>query len=104
MGNLLRRTRNSRESRKIPFGEQLDKAFKKAVAEEIEKHRLVGNSIPVFRSGKVILIPPEQIEPFSPERHKTDRSEILRLRRSRKKAREKAKQLMATVRKIAVRH
>jgi hypothetical protein len=43
---------------------ELTRIFREAVAYAIEEHRLAGKSISVFRSGKVVLIPPEQIEPL----------------------------------------
>jgi hypothetical protein len=105
MSKLLRRFKNLRESRKMTFGEQLDVVFKNAVAEAVEKHRLAGNSIPVFRSGRVILIPPEQIEPLSLKVHKKGRINfaIPRKRRYKKVARVKSSLSTATIRRSTAR-
>ena len=57
-----------KKNNKPSFGKVLDKVFQEAVEKEVEKHRLAGNSIPVFREGKTILIPPEQIKPLAEKR------------------------------------
>jgi hypothetical protein len=43
---------------------KIDMGVKKAIAEAIEKHRLLGQSISVERDGKVITIPADQIPPL----------------------------------------
>ena len=43
--------------------QKIDRGVKKAVAEAIEKHRKLGQSITIWQDGKVVTIPPEQIPP-----------------------------------------
>ena len=49
MGNLLTRKNRSGSS----FGKQAESAFKEAVADAIEEHRIAGNPIAVLRGGEV---------------------------------------------------
>ncbi len=42
------------------------KAAQIAVDRAIERHRRLGESIVVWRDGKVVVVPPEEIEPRSP--------------------------------------
>lgn len=44
-------------------GEQMEIMFGDAVEEEIERHRVAGVPIAVYRDGKVVIIPPEKIIP-----------------------------------------
>ena len=69
MGNLLTRKNRSGSS----FGKQAESAFKEAVADAIEEHRIAGNPIAVLRGGEVVLIPPEQIKPLSLKTNKATR-------------------------------
>ncbi len=51
---------------------KIDMGVKKARAEAIERHRLLGQSISVERDGKIITIPAEEIPPLkqnNPEKH-----------------------------------
>lgn len=41
---------------------QLEQGLKKAVADAIKRHKLLGQSIAVWRDGKVIVIPPNKIQ------------------------------------------
>jgi len=51
--------------RELPeLQKKIDMGVKKAIAEAIERHRLLGESISVGKDGKVITIPPEQIPPL----------------------------------------
>lgn len=43
---------------------KIDMGVKKAIAEAVEKHRLLGQSISVGKDGKVITIPAEKIPPL----------------------------------------
>jgi hypothetical protein len=43
------------------LSEKIDKGVKQAIAEAIEKHRKLGESIAVWREGKVVILPPEKI-------------------------------------------
>ena len=44
-----------------PLAIRAEEAFKKAVANAIAEHRLRGRAIAVWRDGKVILVPADQI-------------------------------------------
>jgi hypothetical protein len=45
----------------IPLDIMAEKALKEAVAEAIAEHKLRGHPIVVWRDGKVVSIPPEEI-------------------------------------------
>ncbi len=47
--------------------QKIDRGVKKAIAEAIEKHRKLGQSISIWQDGKVVTIPAEQIPPWVPE-------------------------------------
>jgi hypothetical protein len=44
-----------------------EEAFRKAVAEAIANHRRNGVPIAIWRNGKVVRIPPDQIEVREPQ-------------------------------------
>jgi hypothetical protein len=44
-----------------------EEAFRKAVAEVIAEHRRNGVPIAIWRNGKVVIIPPDQIEVREPQ-------------------------------------
>jgi hypothetical protein len=46
------------------LSERIDKGVKKAIAEAIEKHRKLGESIAISPKGKVIILSPEEIPPL----------------------------------------
>jgi hypothetical protein len=46
----------------IPIGIRAEKALKKAVTDAIADHKRSGNSIVIWRNGKVVKIPADQIE------------------------------------------
>jgi len=47
---------------KVPMAVRAEEAFKKAVANAIAEHKRAGHSIAIWRDGKVVHIPPDQIE------------------------------------------
>jgi hypothetical protein len=47
---------------KVPMAVRAEEAFKKAVASAIAEHKKAGHSIAIWRDGKVVHIPPDQIE------------------------------------------
>ena len=49
-----------------------DRAVRKAVREAILRHKLLGNPIAVGIDGKVVWIPPEEIEVPPPEEDPSD--------------------------------
>ena len=46
----------------IPIGIRAEEALKKAVADTIADHKRFGDSIVIWRDGKVVKIPADQIE------------------------------------------
>lgn len=48
--------------RKIPLAVQAEKAFREAVANAITEHKRAGVPITIWQDGKVVQIPPDQIE------------------------------------------
>ncbi len=44
----------------IPLGERAEMAMKEAVAEAIAEHHRAGRSVPIWRDGRVVMLPPEQ--------------------------------------------
>ena len=46
----------------IPIGIRAEEALRKAVAGAIEDHKRCGDSIAIWRDGKVVKIPADQIE------------------------------------------
>ena len=55
------RTVNKVELKDIPLDVRAEMALKEAVAEAIAEHKRMGRSIAVWRDGKVVTIPPEEI-------------------------------------------
>jgi hypothetical protein len=52
--------------------ELVDALVDEAIALAIEEHRRLGNPIAVWRDGKVVWIPPEEIPPYTPPSSDTD--------------------------------
>ena len=46
---------------------EIDNAITEAVARAIEEHRRLGHSIAIWRDGKVVIVPPEEIPPYTPQ-------------------------------------
>lgn len=44
--------------------QKIDKGVQKAIAEAIEKHRKLGESIAVWQNEEVVILPPEKIPPI----------------------------------------
>jgi len=55
-------TKEKKKNSDIPIGARAVEAMKRAVAEALADHKRAGDPIFVWRNGKVIEIPPEQIE------------------------------------------
>ncbi len=49
------------------FERKVDAGIKAAIAEAIEEHRRMGRSISIWRDGKVVNIPPDEIRPLRDE-------------------------------------
>jgi len=47
--------------RDLPLKVKAERALKEAVAEALAEHKRQGNPIAVWRDGKVVRIPPEEI-------------------------------------------
>jgi hypothetical protein len=47
--------------KKLPFEDQVDRALKEAVAEALAEHKAKGNPIAIWRDGKSVWIPPDEI-------------------------------------------
>ncbi len=45
----------------IELGDRIDRAFTKAVENALLEHKRAGNTVAVWRGGKVVLIQPEEI-------------------------------------------
>ena len=43
-------------------GTLIDEALKKAVAQALRMHKLMGNPVAEWRDGKVVWVPPEEIK------------------------------------------
>ncbi len=54
------------------LSEKIDKGVQKAIAEAIEKHRKLGESIAVWQDGKVVILPPEKIPTLETNRETHD--------------------------------
>ena len=52
---------NKKELKDVPLDVRAEMALKEAVAEAIAEHKRMGRSIAVWRDGKVVKIPPEEI-------------------------------------------
>ena len=52
---------NKEELKDIPLDVRAEMALKEAVAEAIAEHKRMGRSIVVWKDGKVVTIPPEEI-------------------------------------------
>jgi hypothetical protein len=43
-------------------GKQVEAAMNRSIREALRRHKLLGESIAVSRDGKVVIVPPEEIE------------------------------------------
>lgn len=55
------RAANKIEIENLPLETKAEMALKEAVAEALAEHKLRGHPIVVWRDGKVVTIPPEEI-------------------------------------------
>ncbi len=46
----------------ISHGDKIDQAFKEAVRRDLLKHKKAGNTVAVWKNGKVALLQPDQIK------------------------------------------
>lgn len=57
----MNETNNQRIEEIFAEGNLIDQALNQAVQKAVWKHKVLGNSIAVWRDGKVVWIPPEEI-------------------------------------------
>lgn len=54
--------RKHKTTSRVPLAIQAEEALKKAVAEAIAEHKRAGHPIAIWRNGKVVHVPADQIE------------------------------------------
>jgi len=59
--------KGKKKSLKIPLAIRAEEALKKAVAEAIADHKRTGDSIVIWKDGKVVRVPADQIVVREPE-------------------------------------
>jgi hypothetical protein len=47
----------------VEYSEEIDRAFKAAVKAALLKHKQANNPVAIWRDGKVVLLPPDEILP-----------------------------------------
>lgn len=57
----MNETNNQQIEEIFAEGNSIDKALNQAVQKAVWQHKVLGNSIAVWRDGKVVWIPPEEI-------------------------------------------
>jgi len=45
----------------VDFGKDVEKALQRAVRQALLMHKRIGNPIAIWRDGRVVIIPPEEI-------------------------------------------
>jgi hypothetical protein len=53
--------RSKKDLERIPLSVRAEMALKEAVAEALAEHKLRGHPIAIWRDGKVVIVPPEEI-------------------------------------------
>jgi hypothetical protein len=43
------------------LGKEVDEALRKATREALKKHKIAGNSIAIWRNGKLVILKPDEI-------------------------------------------
>jgi len=54
--------KNQKKSPSVPLAYRAEKALKRAVAKAIAEHRRNGVPIAIWRDGKIVRVPPDEIE------------------------------------------
>ena len=62
----LKETRKKSITDLFTEGTEIDRALSAAVQDALWRHKQLGNPVAVWRDGKVVLIPPEEIEVDDP--------------------------------------
>lgn len=44
----------------VPSDADVERAFQEAVAAAIDEHHRAGRSVPIWRDGRIVMLPPEQ--------------------------------------------
>jgi len=57
----MNETNNQKIAEIFAEGNSIDQALNQAVQIAVWKHKVLGNSIAIWRDGKVVWIPPEEI-------------------------------------------
>jgi len=45
----------------VRYSEEINKAYERAVREALLMHKRAGNPVPIYRDGKVVIVPPDEI-------------------------------------------
>jgi len=45
----------------VRYGEEINRAYARAVREALKKHKLAGNPVPIERDGKIVILQPDEI-------------------------------------------
>jgi hypothetical protein len=103
MNNPLRK-----KIKRLGLGEQFELAFKEAVAEEIEDHKLKGDPIVIFRNNEVVWIQPERTLPVLPGKSRAKKIAPFRLsmtkkRRSRARVKKTKENMFGTIHRVSAR-
>ena len=53
------------EKKLVKLSDRIDAGVKAAIAEAIEKHRRLGQSISIWRDGKIVTLTADEIPPLS---------------------------------------
>ena len=53
--------------KKVPLAVQAEKALQRAVAEVVEDHKRTGDPVVIWRDGKVVKVPADQLVVHEPE-------------------------------------
>jgi hypothetical protein len=83
--------------KEMPLDIMAEKALREAVAEAIAEHKLRGHPIIIWRDGKVVAIPPEEIAITSaisdqPDRQRPEQLYVKEKNQSYRKAKRRTKQ------------
>lgn len=45
----------------VEYSEEVDRAFRRAVRDALRKHKQANNPVAIWRGGKIVLLPPDEI-------------------------------------------
>lgn len=55
-------TKKDTQTREIDYVKRMEIGFRRGVSKALERHKRLGESIVIMRKGKIIVVPPEDIE------------------------------------------